>query len=258
MQLLISACLFGTVESATGFLSADLHKDAFKPNHPAHRSIPSSLSVTQKSNGTAERQGSSSVQGPIVTDKALQDSYDPVATYQKSLGQLCIYTASTAALLIVVALVYRHMKKDPEGAPSDGYEHKAELLDRRWRFGLFDCFGDLNVCCFTCCCPAIRWADTMRMAGYLGFWTAFILFMGLQLLSQLSAGITGFILLIVLIVYRQRQRRLFEMQNGTCGSYIEDCLTYGCCSCCALIQEARQFEEAWAVDHVAIREARLQ
>lgn len=185
--------------------------------------------------------------------------------YQQSLSHVLLYTAITAALITVLALLYQYRKKDPEGVPNDGLEHKAELLEGRWRFGLFDCLGDLNICCLTCCCPAIRWADTIRMAGFLSFWTGFMVFLGLQLLgpvwsavSPQTASICGVILLIILVFYRQRQRRLFGMQSGTLGSYAEDCFTYCCCGCCAIIQEARHLEEAWAVEHVAVRAPRLQ
>lgn len=158
-----------------------------------------------------------------------------------------------AGLVAIAALAYRHYKKDPKGLPNDGLEHKLELVQGRWRHGLFDCFGNLNICCFTCCCPAIRWADTIRMAGFLGFWAAFLLFMLLELGNPLTAGLSGLALLIVVVVYRQKQRQMFEMQHGNCSSYLEDCLTYACCSCCAIIQEARHMEEAWALGHDVVK-----
>jgi len=25
-------------------------------------------------------------------------------------------------------------------------------MDKQWKFGLFDCFGDCGICCKICCC----------------------------------------------------------------------------------------------------------
>lgn len=165
---------------------------------------------------------------------------------------MLISCAILVVLNIAAALLYHHTKKDSEKMPDDGLEHKPELLQRAWRFGLFDCFGDAKVTCLTCFFPALRWADTMRMAGFLRLWVAFGLFLCLYIGGALTASVFFLILLVILISYRQKQRKMFEMDHGTCGSYLEDCLTYSCCGCCAMIQEARHIEEAWAVAHPSL------
>lgn len=165
---------------------------------------------------------------------------------------MLISCAILVVLNIAAALLYHHTKKDPEKVPDDGLEHKPELLQRAWRFGLFDCFGDAKVTCLTCFFPALRWADTMRMAGFLRLWVAFGLFLCLYIGGALTASVFFLILLVILISYRQKQRKMFEMDHETCGSHLEDCLTYSCCGCCAMIQEARHIEEAWAVAHPSL------
>lgn len=218
-----------------------------------HRKIPISLSVRQQNDATANR--SMLAGGPKppagVSPDALGESLE---VYRK---QKLLAASIMLVLCCAAAALYRHTKKDPEGVPNDGLEHKTELL-RKWRFGLFDCFGDFKVCILSCFCPALRWADTMRMAGFLSFWVAFALLLILQVGSQLTAGLFSVVLLIVLIVYRQKQRQMFAMENGTCGSFLEDCLTYSCCACCAIVQEARHIEEAWVVEHPALPAPRLQ
>jgi len=157
----------------------------------------------------------------------------------------------TVLLLSLVAFLYQRYKVDLNRAlaAKDDFKHELELIDGRWRFGLLDCCSDARTTCLVCWCPAIRWADTIRMTGMLGFWTAFAIFMVLGVFSELTFGIAHIALLILLIVYRQRMRVLFKLGHGSCGTYIEDFLTYLCCGCCAIVQEARQLEEAYAVGH---------
>jgi len=173
---------------------------------------------------------------------------DKVSTSQKIIG-----AAVMAVIIGGAAFLYRRFKKDPEGPASDGLEHSKELVRGKWKFGLFECFGDFNICCVTCLCPAIRWADTIRMAGFMGFWSALTILLGLLILNEVTAGFVSIIILILLTYYRQQQRKMFEMQHGTCGSCVEDVLSYGCCACCSIVQEARHMEEAWAVQYPAVQ-----
>jgi len=55
--------------------------------------------------------------------------------------------------------------------------------------------------------------------------------------------------------YRHRVREMFGMEQ-TWGTAVGDCCAYWWCAPCAIVQEARQIEEAYAVDHKAIRELR--
>jgi len=208
--------------------------------------------------------------------KAIVDSVDPELSYAspdsperytwgykregyaEDLPRMLKYYGSQVLVLVAGVLLYRYMKKDPQGIPNDGFDHKIELLQGRWRFGLFECFGDAKTSFLVCCCPVIRWADTIRMAGFLGFWAAFGLIIGVQFVNLFTLGFLSLAVLILLIFYRQKQRQMFQMENGTCGSYLEDCLTYSCCGCCAIVQEARHIEEAWVVEHPALPAPRLQ
>lgn len=232
-----------------------------------HKSKDATRHINSSKDATVQRTNSNTFSHIIITQPSITGSTlqslgpkppsgaapdDPFQNYWRNLPKMLYYSTISAGIMIAAALLYRHNKQDAEEPANDGFEHKAELVQGNWRHGLFECFGDVNICCLTFCCPAIRWADTIRMAGFLGFWTALLLFAFLQLANQFTAGSLGIILLLVLIVYRQKQRQMFEMQHGTCGSYVEDCLTYCFCGCCAIVQEARHIEEAWAVKHPAI------
>lgn len=136
--------------------------------------------------------------------------------------------------------------------------HSANLLDQgNFRYGLFDCFSaDRIVCCTALCCPSIRWADTMRMAGIFSFWTGVLLFAALLNLATATAGLSSLILLCITTWKRHVIRQLFDMPTGF-GSCALDCMTYFCCACCAIIQEARQMEEAHAVKHKVLKRIKV-
>jgi len=164
--------------------------------------------------------------------------------------------AFSVALWLVVAFLYQKYKVDSSKPAADGLEHTVQLLDGRWRHSIFDCFGDLPLCCISCFFPGLRWADTLRMAGLLAFWYGLAIFVGLYILTELTMGSGAVLFVGVLVYFRQRQRALFGIQNGSCASVAEDVLTYACCGCCAIAQEARQIEEAYAVGHPVALDSR--
>merc|ERR1712118_55793 len=98
------------------------------------------------------------------------------------------------------------------------------------------------------CCP-IRWADTMRMGGLLAFWVGAVIMIALGAASSWPSGYSICTALIAAVIYRQKLRREFQITNGTLGTIVEDIVLYMLCPCLAVVQEARQMEEAYAVGH---------
>jgi len=186
---------------------------------------------------------------PQAVAKAHAHNYSSTLTL--NIVEALITVVSGILFTALFACCYKSYKEDPPPLLPRSTEHNPELLDTKvWRYGLCDCFsGDKVMCLLACCCPALRWADTMRMAGIYSFWTGVFLFAVLSGLTQVTAGLTGLILLCVGMLKRQAIRNLFQLPNGTCMSYLEDCCIWCWCSCCAIIQEARQIEEAYAVQH---------
>merc|ERR1719428_2610454 len=93
----------------------------------------------------------------------------------------------------------------------------------------------------------------MSMAGKFKFWVGFFIFACLYYTSSATAGLTGLVLLGVLTWKRQQIRELFHMESGG-STWAIDCCTYMFCACCAIVQEARQLEEAYAAkDAVTLR-----
>merc|ERR1719240_926221 len=109
---------------------------------------------------------------------------------------------------------------------------------------LFGCFDDPKICIWSFCCPAIRWADTMNLGLYMCFWTAIAIFFGCDMLCYLCGSILP--LAILGVIKRQQLRAKFNMQSGDCESICFDTLSWVFCACCAVAQEARHVEEAWA------------
>lgn len=172
---------------------------------------------------------------------------------QLMLLQNLAYVIGVIVIVVIAAHIYRHNKVDPKPGdiPQDGFVHTKELVERQWRYGLFDCFADFNICCIGWCCSAVRWADTMRMAGFLTFWLALAMWLGVIAVQLIVPG-AGLLICLSGMFYRQKLREKFDNNPGTCRTWCEDCLTWWCCPCCALIQEARHVEEAYIVGHPCI------
>lgn len=123
-----------------------------------------------------------------------------------------------------------------------------------WTSGPFDMFSDWKVCCWSCWCPCIRWADTMDMLGIVGFWVGLLVFCGLVLLNAVPGGmLLWFVASLLWMSFRQQLRMKFDMEHNTFKTFMGDWSLYCCCFPCAIAQEARHIEEACRADHKAIR-----
>jgi len=161
-----------------------------------------------------------------------------------------------AALTMLIGCFYHHEKQHPPQMDPEGVNvslHDRERLDRRrWRFGLLECTEVPSLCLFSFFCAPIRWADTMRMAGFIDFFSALALVVGFTLLGSLTLG-GGFLFLLAIAVrFRHRMRKQFDIRSGLCGVYT-DVLAYIFCPWCSIAQEARQVEEAYLARHASVR-----
>jgi len=155
------------------------------------------------------------------------------------------------ALLVIVAAAFYVREKEFPPKDKIGVEHMP-LVYGEWQFSLFGCFDGPALFLLSCCCAPVRWADTMRMARMLTFSGALMLFVGLVVLDVVCAGLSLVVLLGFLVYYRQQIRKKFGIQSGDVFTITQDCLAYTLCSCCAIMQEARQLEEAYQVRHPEI------
>merc|ERR1719443_1243292 len=135
----------------------------------------------------------------------------------------------------------------------DHVDYTPEDLDGKWKHGFFDCFSAPKMCCIACCFPAVRWADTIDMSKGMSFWAAVAIWWVLSLFNMF----VGFCFAVVTgalgAYYRQKIRGIFNIDQGTLSTIVEDFLSYCCCPCLAIVQEARQVEEAMSKNHEGLQ-----
>lgn len=143
---------------------------------------------------------------------------------------------------------------------------------RGFSHGLLSCFAEPLLCCFTCCCPIVRWADTMdkargvqetprggsgmdqdagdRRKGVFRYWPAVLLMLFLSFMIPLTFMVSFVGAIVALTFFRQRLRVKYKLHNGDATSVITDCLVWLCCPLCAAVQEAREVEDARRVNEM--------
>lgn len=144
-------------------------------------------------------------------------------------------------------------------APEDmAKEEKAQINNysdfQDFTNGLFECSSHHGITFWSCCCPGIRWADTMNKLGIHGFWSAFSFLTMLYCISVFpyATAVCYIIVVCYMAYHRQEFRRVFEFTTQGGFSIFSDLLTYCCCMCCAVAQEARHTRKACTVGHKAI------
>lgn len=166
---------------------------------------------------------------------------------QPTMGQIILNMVVTAIIFLLVAFLYTKYK--PDFVTPDNTDSK-ESLNGDFKHGLCSCFETPGLAFFSCCCGGIRWADTMRMAGMLAFVYGIGIFLFLESTSGVLGGLTWLLVAVLGTMYRQKLRTAFNMQSGS-DVMLYDCLKWCCCGCCAIVQEARQMEEARVLGHDA-------
>lgn len=162
-----------------------------------------------------------------------------------------IPASGTVVMGLLAAVIYRCKKRWPEVETAGSEEQLKE-----WSSGHFDCLSDSAICCASCCCPCIRWADTMDMANIVAFWPAALVFLFLMVSNF---WVPAFMLInIALLTYgRQMLRKGFGMKEQTTArSLCGDCLYVSFCTPCAITQEARHVEKAAKVGHSLVESKR--
>lgn len=150
------------------------------------------------------------------------------------------------AIISLAAEVYNRFRL---GSPSPQSARTGQTpREGDFNNSLFSCLEDPKLSLFSFVCPCLRWADTLDKANkkpILQYYVAALLFALLLLLDPITAGISLLVLVLVATYFRQKLRSEFSLPAG--GSTIwEDFLSYFCCFCCAVVQEARHVERGRA------------
>lgn len=176
------------------------------------------------------------------------------AIFVGGIGSLVMSCLLWTCLVGVIAHFYRGNKEYPEieeGLQTP--EQHATFQD--WKFGFCDCFEEFQVCFCACCCPAIRWAETLSLVdGLIVFWVGFALYMSLTLINTItSVLVCWFVLALICTAYRQELRTKFSFEHQGGATFLTDLLLHCFCTCCAIAQEARHVEEAMRYGHPQVK-----
>jgi len=107
-------------------------------------------------------------------------------------------------------------------------------------FNLFGCFDDKVICALGCCCPCLRWAQTMDKANLLSYFKAFAAMYFLMLIHPYTAGLSAMGVVLLGAAYRQKLRRNYGIESRTTKTVCADVATWIFCQPCAVCQEARE------------------
>jgi len=107
-------------------------------------------------------------------------------------------------------------------------------------FNLLGCFDDKIICALGCCCPCLRWSQTMDKANVLSYFKAFAAMYFLMLIHPYTAGLSSLGIVVLGAVYRQKLRRKYGIENRTAKTVCADIATWIFCQPCAVCQEARE------------------
>eukprot|EP00929_Paragymnodinium_shiwhaense_P041970 TRINITY_DN217_c0_g1_i1.p1 TRINITY_DN217_c0_g1~~TRINITY_DN217_c0_g1_i1.p1 ORF type:complete len:381 (-),score=89.84 TRINITY_DN217_c0_g1_i1:112-1254(-) len=161
-----------------------------------------------------------------------------------------VLMSSLPYILLVCAVAYWHHQRKkvvpPQKMGHEGDEFTHGFCD------IMDRSEAGNICLWSFCCPAIRWAETASdsKVNFLSFWPALLVFIGLSTLAAacrntghaLLGAVVGTLFLYTVVTHRQKLRGIFGHSPGTVKSVLLDTLAWACCPCCAIIQEAREVE----------------
>jgi len=147
-----------------------------------------------------------------------------------------------------------HLDIDRKKKKHQKSEYDPEVVLTEFSSSLFHCHKHPDITFWSCCCPGIRWSDTMGKLGLHGFWTGFWIMFFLFAISFIPmAALPCHILVMCYMTYhRQVIRRIFEFEDQGGAACAKDCFTYMCCMCCALAQEARHTHLACVMEHKAV------
>lgn len=153
---------------------------------------------------------------------------------------LCIW----AVVVLIFGCIYNELKQtikpylmmDREWA----YDERGDPKD--FSIGIFQVYQEPKLLCFSCCCGAVRWSETISMSGFMSFFSGLMLFIVITFASNVS--VAWIVCIGWLTYFRQMLRQEYDLDYGDPFTIAEDCCTYCLCSPCAVAQEAIHVERA--------------
>lgn len=132
------------------------------------------------------------------------------------------------------------------------FRRPPTILQTRFTFGILDgflCDPDMRICCTSCFCMPVRWADTASAArvdgdtwGTGSYWSKLLGVGVLFTFTVETYGASMFLALVWAVYARQKLRKMYGFASADCASLSEDFAVWLFCAPCATMQEAMQAE----------------
>jgi len=164
-------------------------------------------------------------------------------------------------LVLILAYVYKYFKTKTvvDKMEPDILRPTQGAWMGGFRYHLLPCMDlaennfekDWLICLSACCCPLIRWADTISQVSTAKFYMLLLagiafdvlfFWFGLFLFGVYVWDVFFLIVVIIGVYCRQRIRLAYGHGSPTCSSVCMDILAWSCCTCCTIVQEAREVD----------------
>lgn len=157
-----------------------------------------------------------------------------------------------AVFVLAIAYILKSRAEDPLRARAKGEAPKKHpaFIKCGFAYSFFD-FGnmgvDWHICLTAWCCPIIQWARTASssVTPFMSYWKAVALLLTMTVLAPFTYGISGLIMLAIILKRRRELRKEYSHKHEEKRSMVEDIALVFCCPsflCCQLVQEAREVE----------------
>merc|ERR1719265_880451 len=134
------------------------------------------------------------------------------------------YTALGAVLYMMLALAvafcYMRLAKGPRVESASGYLPEDGFSD-----AICECGQSWSTCFWSCCCPCIRWSDTVSQMNFLSFYLGVAIWCALSLCNTLVVGI-GFVLISFLGAYHRMKIRSYFGLPQSCMTGCQDVIAW--------------------------------
>lgn len=169
-------------------------------------------------------------------------------TFYHTLASVSVY----AVFVLAAAYILRSRMEVPLRARAKGETPKNHpgFIKCGFAYSFFD-FGNLgpdwHICLTAYCCPIVQWARTASssVTPFMSYWKAVALFLTMVVLAPFTYGLTGIVILAVVLKRRRDLRKDYKHGHPEKRSMLEDLVLVFCCPsfmCCQLVQEAREVE----------------
>jgi len=151
---------------------------------------------------------------------------------------------ATTVFWVVVVFVVAWWYKLHKATPRVDIEKAAEQFkDQNFSYHQFRFWEEPEICVWSCLCPCIRWADTVAAMSMVGFNFALCVSLSLWVLDICTGGVVIWVVMAVVFTYYRREIRK-RLAMNTAGKILTDFVLWCFCPCCAILQEARQIQDA--------------